>query len=81
VGLLELWERGRNLDRSQRDLFISIFAGDLLDKSFEVKPETAGLEDLYEALPGLLQTLAIRAKASGDSHRTQDAMELVWKYR
>ncbi|KAL3488028.1 hypothetical protein BJX62DRAFT_182958 [Aspergillus germanicus] len=81
VGLLEHWGRGRNLDRSRRDPFVSIFAGDLLDKAFQEKPETVGLEKLYEALPGLLQTLAIRAKASGDFHRTQEAMELVRKYR
>jgi nucleoside phosphorylase len=81
VRLLEYWGRGWNPDRSRRDLFISTFAGDLLGKGFEEKPERAALESLYEALPGLLQKFAIRAKATDDFHRIQDAVALVRNYR
>ncbi|KAL3451157.1 hypothetical protein BJX65DRAFT_235059 [Aspergillus insuetus] len=81
VGILEYWKRSWNIYKPQRDSFISLFADDLLGKVFMTEPENMALADLYEALPELLHSFAIKAKASDNIHRIRDTVALVRKYR
>jgi hypothetical protein len=81
VGILVYWRRGWNLYKPRRNSFISLFADDLLGKVFETEPEKMALADLYEALPELLYSFAIKAKASDNFHRIQDTVASVRKYR
>ncbi|KAJ0421353.1 hypothetical protein BJY00DRAFT_111456 [Aspergillus carlsbadensis] len=79
--LLDRWDYGVGLERPRRDPYISFFTNELVSRALGEKPEKMGLSELYEALPELLQTFAIKARAGAVAQVVQDSMSFIRKYR
>ncbi|KAL2821195.1 hypothetical protein BJX63DRAFT_427868 [Aspergillus granulosus] len=79
--ILNRWDHSTGLQRPTRDPYISLFVEDLLGRASRGKPERRGLAELYEAMPGLLETFAIKARAEDSWQMVQDAMSFLRKHR
>jgi hypothetical protein len=69
------------LERPRRDPYISLFADELLSGALGEKPEKIGLSELCDALPELLQTFTLKARAGAVAQVVQDSTSFLRKHR
>jgi hypothetical protein len=81
VCLLDRWDHGVGLERPRRDPYISLFADELLSGALGEKPEKIGLSELGDALPELLQTFTLKARAGAVAQVVQDSTSFLRKHR
>ncbi|KAF7591806.1 hypothetical protein BBP40_001077 [Aspergillus hancockii] len=72
---------GPDIQPSKKEAYISAFADDLLDKDLTEKPDGGSLGSIYEALPGLLKTFAMKVGSSDPMQIYRDVMVFVRKHR